>query len=122
MVAMPSSTTVSLRRFLSPCYTAAITTLLLLLLLPVTFTEAYVTLRPPRLSSMTQPSSSSASANSGSLKGTQSNVVISDAGLLIKNYRPLPPSDNEPLDVRCALLHISARKALKSGKMEIARR
>ena len=27
-----------------------------------------------------------------------------------------------PLDVRCALLHISARKAIKSGKMEIARR
>jgi tetratricopeptide (TPR) repeat protein len=49
-------------------------------------------------------------------------VVHTDTGLLIKNYRPLPPSDDDPLDVRCALLHISARKAIKSGKMEIARR
>jgi hypothetical protein len=28
----------------------------------------------------------------------------------------------QPIDVRCALLHLSARKAIKSGKTEIARK
>lgn len=82
--------------------------------------DGYVTLRPPSLSSMTRPSPSPSSTAAASVSA--SNVVISDSGLMIKNYRPLPPSDNDPLDVRCALLHISARKAIKSGKMEIARR
>lgn len=79
--------------------------------------QGYVTLRPPSLSSATRPSSSATASSS-----SNSNVVVSDSGILIKNYRALPPSDDDPLDVRCALLHISARKAIKSGKMEIARR
>lgn len=115
---------------------------LLSLLLALAHCKAYVTLRPPSLSSTTtyspsasspttSPSISSSSSptittpGSSTTKKTRrsnSNVVVSDAGLLIKNYRPLPPSDSEPLDVRSALLHISARKAIKSGKMDIARR
>ena len=91
-----------------------------LLLLALAFlaltAQAYVSLRPPLSSSQTTGGGASTVG-----RASRSNVVVTDDGLLIKNYRPLPPADG-PLDVRCALLHISARKALKSGKTEVARR
>jgi hypothetical protein len=80
--------------------------------------NAYVSLRPPHISSRTTGGGGAVATIGGV---SRSNVVVSDHGLLIKNYRPLPPSDDDPLDVRCALLHISARKAIKSGKTEVAR-
>lgn len=90
------------------------------LALGATTTHAYVSLRPPLHSSRTTGGLADPAA--AAMGSSRSNVVVTEQGLLIKNYRPLPPSDDDPLDVRCALLHISARKAIKSGKMEIARR
>lgn len=83
--------------------------------------HAYVALRPPHLSSRTTGGLEPSAAGRMN-QNLRSNVVCSDQGLIIKNYKPLPPSDADPLDVRSALLHISARKAIKSGKMEVARR
>ncbi|GAB5030773.1 tpr repeat-containing protein [Nannochloropsis oceanica] len=116
---MPITTACLSRRL----FRAATATAICCLLLAPT-AVGYVTLRPPCASSMTRASLSSSppSSTATSSSRSSSNVVHTDTGLLIKNYRPLPPSDDDPLDVRCALLHISARKALKSGKMEIARR
>lgn len=82
------------------------------LALTASVANAYVALRPPHISSHSHATG----------KGSAAAAYRSPSTIHIKNYRPLPPSDNDPLDVRCALLHISARKALKSGKVEVARK
>lgn len=81
------------------------------LALTATVADAYVALRQPHINSRSHATGKGAAA-----------AYRPPSTIHIKNYRPLPPSDDDPLDVRCALLHISARKALKSGKVEVARK